>query len=67
MIQEFKPGDKVTYDNGFKIEKGIVKSLSDDYHVFIVYHWNNEPEKYMNYTAARTRKADIVKGWDHGN
>lgn len=58
-----KPGDKVTYITPFKKEHGIVKSTSDDNHVFVVYHCADDWENYQNYTAARTKKSDLITGW----
>lgn len=58
-----KPGDKVTYVTEYKQERGIVKSVSDSDHVFVVYNCGNDWENYKNYTAARTRIVDLVKGW----
>lgn len=61
---DFKPGDKVTYVPGYgPSEIGIVKSISDNDHVFVVYHCNNEWNNYEHYTAARTRTVDLVDGW----
>jgi len=59
----FNVGDKVTYVTPYQKEKGIVKSLSDEECVFVVYHCNNEWNNYFNYTAARTKKEDLVLGW----
>lgn len=56
-------GDKVTYQSFGKLEHGIVKSLSDAEHVFVVYHCGGEWERYFDYTAARTCIADLIPGW----
>ena len=56
-------GDKVTYQSHGKREHGIIKSLSDDDHVFVVYHCDNNWDRYFDYTAARTRIADLAMGW----
>lgn len=56
-------GNKVTYRNHNTIEKGIVKSISDDEHVFVVYHCDNNWDFYEDYTAARTNICDLVLGW----
>jgi len=63
ITTQVNPGDKVTYVSYNKKEHGIVKSISDNEHVFVVYNCNNEWENYKNYTAARTRKGDLVIGW----
>jgi hypothetical protein len=58
-----KVGDKVTYISAGKLEHGIVKRLSDSEHVFVVYNCAGEWERYFDYTAARTRIANLVPGW----
>lgn len=58
-----KPGDKVTYTSFSNKERGIVKSVSDRDHVFVVYSCDDNWEHYQDYTAARTRVEDLVKGW----
>lgn len=60
----FQVGEKVTYISHNGKEKGVVKSLSDDEHVFVVYHCDDEWNNYQNYTAARTRISDLVLGWE---
>ena len=62
----FNIGDKVTYHAFNKHEEGIVKSLSDDENVFVVYHCAGEWDRYFDYTAARTRIADLTTGWGSG-
>lgn len=59
----FKIGQRVTYKSFGKSEKGIVKSFSDAEHVFVVYHCNEEWDRYMYYTGARTEIEDLVNGW----
>jgi hypothetical protein len=59
----YNQGDKVTYISTGKIEHGIVKSASDENHVFVVYHCGDNWERYFDYTAARTRIEDLVEGW----
>ena len=65
MNKEFEVGQKVTYvpDYGEK-EKGIVKSISDGKHVFVVYNCGEHWENYKDYTAARTRTKDLILGWE---
>ena len=66
-----KPGAKVRFirDVGTKEcpeiieEKGIVKSMSDENHVFVVYKCAGEWDRYMSYTAARTKISDLRLGW----
>ena len=56
-------GQKVTYVSFGKEEPGIVKSLSDSDHVFVVYHCGGNWDRYFDYTAARTRVSDLRLGW----
>lgn len=63
----FKVGQKVTYHSFDKHEKGIVKSLSDNEYVFVVYNCGGEWDNYKDYTAARTRIADLTIGWESSN
>ena len=56
-------GQKVTYVSHGKTEHGIVKGVSGAEHMFVVYHCGGNWEKYVDYTAARTRTADLVPGW----
>lgn len=60
----FKKGDKVTYKTPFKTERGIVKSLSSEGFVFVVYNCAEEWSDYENYTAARTAIKDLYPGWE---
>lgn len=56
--------DKVAYikhDGTF--ENGMVKSLSDKEHVFVVYHCNDDWYNFQDYTAARTPISQLVIGW----
>jgi hypothetical protein len=60
----FKPGDRVTYKPPYgRVEQGIVKSLRDDSHVFVVYHCGGNWSDYCSYTAARTHIEDLILGW----
>ena len=68
MVSNIHPGQKVYYQPGYKkkseAENGIVKSICDDpAYVFVVYNFNHKPEDYCEYTAARTRLADLFDGW----
>jgi hypothetical protein len=58
-----EPGQKVTYLSHGKTEHGIVKSISDKNHVFVVYHCDGNWDRYQDYTAARTAILDLVSGW----
>jgi len=56
-------GQRVTYLSFGKVEHGIVKSISDAEHVFVVYHCDGNWNRYFDYTAARTEICDLVPGW----
>ena len=66
----FKPGDKVyyipfvdakieTYQNG--IVKHAIPGRSDL--LFVVFHFNNDPDNYRNYTGQLTSASNLRKGW----
>lgn len=59
----FEPGDHVTFHGYKKKEIGIVKSISDESHVFVVYHCDDNWHRYEEYTAARTKISDLTYGW----
>lgn len=61
--QRFHVGDKVTYEAHFKSERGIVKSICDEEHVFVVYHCNDDWDNYKDYTGARTNVSSLMPGW----
>ena len=57
-------GKKVHYKVSHgPIENGVIKSLSDANHVFVVYNCGGNWMKYHNYTAARTHISDLKLGW----
>ena len=57
-------GDKVTYKTSYKVEHGIVKSISDFSYVFVVYHCGGDWNNYKDYTGARTAISDLIEGWE---
>ncbi len=62
------PGDKVTYVpyqecDPSLFERGIVKSIAPDGDVFVVYHCDNNWDRYRDYTAAKTRRGDLLMYW----
>lgn len=63
MVARLTVRQKVTYISFDKAEHGIVKSISDNNHVFVVYHCDGNWDRYFDYTAARTRVNDLVSGW----
>jgi hypothetical protein len=60
----FKPGDRVTYKTESKSENGVVKSVSDENHVFVVYHCDDGWDRCEEHAAVRTRISDLVMGWE---
>ena len=56
-------GQRVTYLSFGMVEHGIVKSISDADHVFVVYHCAGNWDQYFNYTAERTAISDLVPEW----
>jgi hypothetical protein len=66
-VKKLKPGDSVYYKppnmNGH--ENGVVKSITPNGGVFVVYNCNGEWHKYMEYTAANTRPEDLFTGWKY--
>lgn len=61
--KELRIGQKVTYVSYSKLERGIVKSISDSEHVFVVYHCDGNWDKYYDYTGALTDIKDLIEGW----
>jgi hypothetical protein len=63
-----EPGDKVHYipfegaDKSL-YQNGIVKSFSDDEHLFVVFNCGGEWENYRCFTAQRTRISQLKKNW----
>lgn len=67
-MTKFQPGDQVHYVpfvgcNPKLYQKGIVKSISDDRHLFVVYNCAEEWDRYKEYTAARTSIEQLRSGW----
>jgi hypothetical protein len=56
-------GERVTYITPYETEIGIVKSISDEEHVFVVYNCGGDWDNYRDYTAARTKISDLKHGW----
>lgn len=63
-LSPLKQGDKVTYNNGFSIEKGVVKEVVNENMTRVVYHCNEEWDRYMDYTSALTDNQYLTKGWE---
>lgn len=66
-MNEIKEGAYVHYisPNGKK-ENGIVKSM-DTQNAFVVYHWDDDPKEYRQYTGAQTSLEYLRYGWVDGN
>lgn len=61
---KYEIGEKVTFHcNGTK-SKGIVKAISDQKNVFVVYSCNGDWEHYYNYTGEKTDIGYLTKGWE---
>jgi len=60
---EYSIGQYVTYKTDFKVEHGRIKSISGKDYVFVVYNCGKDWKHYYEYTAARTKKSDLVEGW----
>ena len=62
---KYEIGEKVTLhcDSGIKF-KGIVKAISDQKNVFVVYNCNGDWEHYYNYTGEKTNIGYLTKGWE---
>jgi len=61
-----KVGDKVHYTPSYPdpvIENGIIKSIPDTEHCFVVYHCGGEWDNYQDYTAAITSNNALQEGW----
>lgn len=63
-VEDFEVGEKVTYHCFNKKQKGIVKSESDEEHVFVVYNCGGDWGNYKFFTAARTNINDLTLGWE---
>ena len=61
--KEWFEGEKVTYFNRDKVERGIVKKDSDTDNIFVVYSCNDDWDNYQKYTAAATNKKFLLLGW----
>lgn len=62
-----KPGDTVTYTPHCPnpISKiGVVKSIADETHLFVVYHCNGDWKEYQNYTAQNTDIKYLTMTWE---
>lgn len=67
MNTEYKIGDKVHYDPGYKKpENGIVKSLSSG-SAFVVYNCDDDWDNYQEYTGSRTYFEHLKPGWVNSN
>lgn len=69
-IEKIKKGDSVHYMSEFdkksgNFENGVVKDISDNGSVWVVYHCSGEWHRYEEYTGANTRAEDLFEGWKY--
>ena len=63
-MRKFEPGEKVTYVPRWgKLQIGIVKSISNGTHSFVVYNCGGDWDHYEDYTAAKTENCYLLRGW----
>lgn len=62
-----KVGDRVNYKpehySDIDAENGIIKSIPDTEHCFVVYNCAGNWYRIEDYTAAKTRNTDLREGW----
>jgi hypothetical protein len=51
-------GRWVIYNDGFKQEKGRIKSWNDEF-IFVVYKCNEEWDRFQDYTGCATNPEDL--------
>jgi hypothetical protein len=51
-------GRWVYYSDGFKMEKGRIKSWNEEF-IFVVYKCNEEWERFMEFTGCATNPEDL--------
>lgn len=67
IIHLLRPGLLVTFNDGFRKELGVVKSVSEDgKSASVVFKFSNDLLNYDNYTGARCSVDQIKVGWDSG-
>lgn len=66
--KQVKPGDFVHYIPGGvgEMENGRIKSINGNT-AFVVYHCNNEWDRYQEYTGAGTDISHLSLGWINGD
>ena len=52
-------GRRVIYKTGFKNEEGKIKSWNDEW-IFVVYHCDNQWDRFQDFTAIATFPEDLV-------
>lgn len=67
-IAKLRIGEKVHYQPTFlkdsnRFENGIVKGLSPNGGVFVVYRCGGDWKNFKNYTAENTHPIDLFLGW----
>ena len=64
QCSKLKAEDKVTYSDGHKTTKGIIKEiLPCQTKAFVVYHCNDDWHNFTDYTAACTKLSMLTPGW----
>jgi hypothetical protein len=58
-LTEQDKGRYVIYQTAYIKQTGILKSYNDSI-IFVVYHYNNDPDNYRDYTGAATRPEDLT-------
>lgn len=71
-VKKLKKGDSVHYapehyKKHGKYENGVVKSISENGNVFVVFNCNNEWHRFEDFTAANTSPNDLFMGWGYEN
>lgn len=62
-MNKFKVGDKVHYSRKYNDSvNGIVKEVREDI-AFVVFHCNNEWDRYQDFTGCGTHIEHLRKGW----
>lgn len=64
-LEIMKPGDTVLFSSHdtSRTRKGIIKSIEDDEHAFVVYECEGEWLNYRDYAAEKTNIKQLVLGW----
>jgi len=61
-MNNFKPGDKVTYVNRDKRKNGFVKSVTSK-HAFVSYYFENNLKNHEDSIGIKTNLKYLIEGW----